>query len=114
MVDLGNDDTSVNTPDIDYGSGYTAAQIAQMCSDKQKEIKELDFKIKMADAEYKIMQTEVSDGNVYSNIDGEVVSLLTEEEAKHDSPLFTAGERLKHKPRSLLVGGGLNVSQRNI
>ena len=31
-----------------------------------------------------------------------------------DSPLFTAGERLKHKPRSLLVGGGLNVSERNI
>jgi len=85
MVDLGNDDTSVNTPDIDYGSGYTAAQIAQMRSDKQKEIKELDFKIKMADAEYKIMQTEVSDGNVYSSIDGEVVSLLTEEEAKQTS-----------------------------
>ena len=85
MVDLGSDDTSVGAPDIDYGSGYTAAQIAQMRSDKQKEIKELDFKIKMADAEYKIMKTEVSDGNVYSAIDGEVVSLLTEEEAKQSA-----------------------------
>ena len=89
MVDLGSDDTSVGAPDIDYGSGYTAAQIAQMRSDKQKEIKELDFKIKMADAEYKIMKTEVSDGNVYSAIDGEVVSLLTEEEARQtNQPLM--------------------------
>ena len=69
-------------PEVDFGSGYTAAQIAQMRSDKQKEIKDLDFKIKMADAEYKIMLKEVSDGNVYADHDGEVVSLLTEEEAK--------------------------------
>ena len=82
MVDLGSDDTAVDTPEIDYGSGYTAAQIAQMRSDQQKKIKDLEFQIKMADAEYKIMLTEVSDGNVYADIDGEVVSLLTEEEAK--------------------------------
>ena len=82
MVDLGSSDTSVDTPEIDFGSGYTAAQIAQMRSDQQKKIKDLEFQIKMADAEYRIMQTEVSDGNVYSQIDGEVVSLLTEEEAK--------------------------------
>ena len=69
-------------PEIDYGSGYTAAQIAQMRSEQQKKIKELEFNVKMADAEYKIMQTEVDDGNVYSQIDGEVVSVLTEEDAK--------------------------------
>ena len=68
--------------EIDYGSGYTAAQIAQMRSDQQKKIKELEFNVKMAEAEYKIMQTEVSDGGVYAEIDGEVVSVLTEEEAK--------------------------------
>ena len=28
------------------------------------------------------MQTEVSDGNVYATVDGEVVSLLSEEEAR--------------------------------
>ena len=69
-------------PEIDYGSGYTAAQIAQMRSEKQKEIQDLEFQIKMADAEYRIMLTEVSDGNVYAEIDGKVVSLLTQEEAK--------------------------------
>ena len=36
----------------------------------------------MADAEYKIMLTEVNDGNVYADIDGKVMSLLTQEEAK--------------------------------
>ena len=82
MVDLGSDDTSVDNSGVDYGSGYTAAQIAQLRSDQQKKIKELEFQIKMADAEYKIMQTEINDGNVYSEIDGEVVSLLSEEEAK--------------------------------
>lgn len=82
MVDLGSDDTAVETPDVDFGSGYTAAQIAQLRSDQLKKIKDLEFQIKMAEAEYKIMLTEVSDGNVYSDIDGKVVSLLTEEEAK--------------------------------
>ena len=94
LTSLGEEDSS-DTPEIDYGSGYTAAQIAQMRSDKQKEIKELDFKIKMADAEYKIMQKEVSDGKVYAENDGEVVSLLTEEEAKQT-----------HQPMLKVSGGG--------
>ena len=73
---------SDSMPEIDYGSGYTAAQIAQMRSEQEKTIKDLQFQIKMAEADYKIMQTEVTDGNVYAEIDGEVVSVLTEEEAK--------------------------------
>ncbi len=73
-------DTSI--PEIDYGSGYTAAQIAQMRAEQEQKIKDLEFQIKMAEADYKIMLTEVSDGNVYAQIDGEVVSLLTEEDAR--------------------------------
>lgn len=69
-------------PSIDYGSGYTSAQLAQMRSEQEKKIKQLEFDVKMADANYKILQTEVQDGNVYAQIDGEVVSVLTEEEAK--------------------------------
>ena len=76
------DDTAADTPEVDYGSGYTAAQLAQMRSDQQKKIKETELKIKMADAEYRIMQREVSDGKVYAESDGKVISLLTEEEAK--------------------------------
>ena len=69
-------------PEIDYGSGYTSAQLAQMRAEQEQKIKDLEFDIKMAEAEYKITQTEVSDGNVYAQIDGEVVSVLTEEDAK--------------------------------
>ena len=69
-------------PQIDFGSGYTAAQIAEMRSQQEKTIKDLEFKIKMAEAEYKIALTEVSDGKIYARIDGEVVSVLTEEEAR--------------------------------
>lgn len=69
-------------PEIDFGSGFTAAQIAEMRAEQEKTIKDLEFSIKMAEADYKIMQTEVSDGNVYAEIDGTVVSLLSEEEAK--------------------------------
>jgi len=69
-------------PEIDFGSGFTAAQIAQMRSEQEKTIKDLEFGIKMAEAEYKIMQTEVSDGKVYAQIDGTVVSLISAEEAQ--------------------------------
>ena len=69
-------------PEIDFGSGYTAAQIAQMRAEQQKTIKNLEFNIKMAEADYKIALTEANDGKIYAEIDGEVVSCLTEEEAK--------------------------------
>lgn len=67
---------------IDYGSGYTAAQIAEMRNEQEQTIKDIQFSIKMAEAEYKIMQTEVSDGQVYAEIDGTVVSLLSPEDAQ--------------------------------
>ena len=90
-----DDITDPDMPQIDFGSGYTAAQLAQMRSDQEKKIKELEFSIKMAEADYKIAQTEVSDGNVYSQIDGKVVSVLTEEEAK-----------LQNQPILKVSGGG--------
>ena len=79
---LAADETAPTTPQIDYGSGYTASQIAEMRSQQEKTIKDLEFQIKMAEAEYKIMLTEVNDGKVYAEVDGTVVSLLTEEEAQ--------------------------------
>lgn len=79
---LAANETVQTTPQIDYGSGYTSSQLAQMRSDQEKTIKDLEFNIKMAEADYKIMLTEVSDGKVYADVDGTVVSLLTEEEAQ--------------------------------
>ena len=79
---LSPDEEAEEKPEIDYGSGFTAAQIAEMRSQQEKAIKDLEFSIKMAEADYKIAQTEVSDGNVYAQIDGVVVSLLSQDEAE--------------------------------
>jgi hypothetical protein len=68
-------------PEIDFGSGFTAAQIAQMRVEQEKQIRDINFNIKMAESEYKIMLTEVSDGNVYAQVDGTVVSVQNPEEA---------------------------------
>ena len=93
---LSPQDTPADTdPEIDYGSGYTSAQIAQMRSDKEKEIKDLQFQIKMAEADYAIKKTEMETGEVRAQIDGTVVSLLSEDEAK-----------LTMQPLMKLSGGG--------
>ena len=69
-------------PDIDYGPSYTIEDLARMRAELRKQIKELEFDLKMETAEYKIMERELSDGNIYAEVDGKVVSLLTEDEAK--------------------------------
>ena len=74
--------TTPSTPQIDFGSGYTSAQLAQMRADQEKEIKDLEFRIKMAEAEYAIKQTEAETGQVFAEIDGVVVSLIGEEDAR--------------------------------
>ena len=90
------DNTDPTDPDMpDPGSGYTAAQLAQMRSEQEKKIKELGFKIKVAEADYKIKQAEMSDGNIYADFDGKVVSVLTEDEA-----------RTKNQPIIKVSGGG--------
>ena len=74
----GEDDTIEFVPN----SGYTKQQIAQMRNELLKKIQDTYASQKMAEAEYAIMQKELGDGNVYADIDGEVVSVLTEEEAR--------------------------------
>ena len=54
--DAGSDISSGSGSSVDMNSGYTANEIAQMRSDKEAEIKDLQFSIKMAEAEYKIMK----------------------------------------------------------
>ena len=74
--------TTPSQPQIDIGSGYTSAQIAQMKADKEKEIKDLGFQVKMAEANYELKKTEMENGQITAQIDGVVVSLLSEEEAR--------------------------------
>ena len=69
-------------------SGYTAAELAQMRAEQQRTINELALDIKMAESEYKLAKLEADNGSIYAEIDGEVVSVLTEEQARAEGQPF--------------------------
>ena len=69
---------------VDQGPFYTLAEIVQMKEDQQKKILDVKYKIKIAEAEYNIAQKEANDGNVYAEVDGKVISVITAEEAKQN------------------------------
>ena len=77
------------------GSGYTYAEIQKMKEEQDKKIKDLEIDLKLAEADLKLMERELSDGNIYSEQDGKVISLLTEEDA-----------RLNSQPIMKVSGGG--------
>ena len=79
-VDYGG--TVVDEPDVPEGTVYTLAEIVKMREDQQKTILDVEYNIKVAEAEYSIAQRETKDGKVRSEVDGKVVSVLTEEEAR--------------------------------
>ena len=61
---------------VQWNDGYTSAELTEMKIEKQAEIKQLQFDIKMGKAELKIMQKEASDGKVTANFDGIVSDIL--------------------------------------
>lgn len=76
------EEVEIELPTIDPNGIYTGEQILQMQKELNATIKEQKKKLKMVEAEYLIMERELGDGNVYAEIDGKVVSLLTEEESR--------------------------------
>ena len=76
------EDVEIDLPEITPGTMYTAEEILEMQKQLYATIKEQTEQLKMAESEYEIIQRELGDGNVYAEIDGKVVSLLTEEEAR--------------------------------
>lgn len=76
------EEIEVDLPIIDPNAMYTAEQILDMQKQCYATIKEQNEKLKLAESEYQIMERELGDGNIYAEIDGKVVSLLTEEEAR--------------------------------
>lgn len=69
---------------IDFGSGMTSAEIAQLRREQTKKVQDLYEAAQMAESEYKLMEREFNDGNVRADLDGEVVSVLTEDEARQN------------------------------
>ena len=69
---------------IDFGSGMTSAEIAQLRREQTKKVQDLYEAAQMAESEYKLMEREFNDGNVRADLDGQVVSVLTEDEARQN------------------------------
>ncbi len=82
-VAIPNWKTETAGDDIGTG-GYTKEQLTRMIEDQRKTILDVKYKIKVAEAEYSIARRETNDGNIYSEVDGKVVSVLTQEEAKEN------------------------------
>lgn len=69
---------------FDFGSGMTSAEITQMRREQTKKVRDLYEAAQMAESEYNLMEREFNDGNVRADLDGEVVSVLTEDEARQN------------------------------
>lgn len=77
-------DGGFSYPEIDYGSGMTAAEIAKLRREQEKKLQELTAAAVITQSEYNLMLREFSDGGIRATLDGVVVSLLTEEEARQN------------------------------
>ena len=77
-------DGSFSFPEIDYGSGMTAAEIAKLRREQEKKIKDLTADAVITQSEYNLMLREFSDGSIRATLDGVVVGLLTEEDARQN------------------------------
>ena len=62
------------------GSPYTSKQISEMRAAQEKEIKDLEIAVQMAEVDHSRKQLEVSDGTVVSNIDGVVKAVRDPDE----------------------------------
>ena len=82
-------------PEIDFGSGMTAAEFAKLRKEQVKKDTERAAAAKMTESEYNLMEREFNDGNIRATLDGEVVTLLTDEESKEN-----------HTPMMKVSGGG--------
>lgn len=74
----------IELPDLQPNEIYTEEQLLDMKKQLYATIKEQKEKLKLAETEYDVMSREMGDGNVYAEIDGKVISLLTEEEARQN------------------------------
>lgn len=80
------------TPDtvVTDGISYTATEIATMKTSAEQKVKEADLSLRQAQLQLKTKQAELNNGSVVSTMDGEVTSVLTEDEAREQNqPLIT-------------------------
>ena len=79
----------------DAGPSYTWRELQKMKAEADQNIIDLNFKLRKAQLEYETIEYELSNGVVYSRIDGEVKTVRSVDEALAEK-----------KPLVLLSGGG--------
>jgi len=67
----------------EYGSDYSAEEIASMKKSKEEEIKDLEDQIKLSSVNLERLNQEISDSRVYAKIDGTVKVLRDPEECRY-------------------------------
>lgn len=77
-------EVEIELPEIRPNEIYTAEQIVDMQKQLYATIKEQTEKLVVVEKEYDVMRRELGDGNIYAEIDGKVMSVLTEEEAREE------------------------------
>lgn len=88
---------------ITSGVKYTKEEITQMRTEAEMKVKETDLNLRKAQLDYEKAEQELNNGAVYSELDGKVSSVLTEEEAR------TSGE-----PMIQVTAGGGYVIQGSV
>lgn len=91
------EDASASAPEIyvDTTVYYTASEVAQMKAETKQQIMDLELELKMAELEYDRLSYELSNGIVYSTVDGVVKTLREPEIALAEN-----------EPVVLVSGGG--------
>lgn len=90
-----SDSSGYNDFFMDTGVYYTASEIARMKAECSKKITDLNLQLKMAKLEYERLNYELTNGVVYSKIDGIVKTVRDVDEARSEK-----------KPAVLVSGGG--------
>lgn len=70
-----------DTGTVEWNDGYTSAELTSMKKEKEAQIKQLQFDIKVGQAELKIMKKEADDGQVVAQFAGVVSHVITPAEA---------------------------------
>ncbi len=91
----GGDGDDVDDSDAVSGPAYTWSELQEMKAEADQRILDLKFQLKKAELDYEVVQYELSNGVVYSRIDGVVKTLRSAEAA-----------RAENEPMVLISGGG--------
>lgn len=104
-----DEDLSEELPEVEEPAGYTRAELNDMISEKEQEIKELDLSKRKAELEVEKLKTENTDGIVYATVKGTVKNLQEADNLPTDGTPFmevtgTEGLYVTGQVSELLLG----------